>query len=128
MYEFFHKLHFSGEAGLCLAKNDIEFVRLCVLYHLVEFGTVSVRARVIVVGINAIYAPALTKRIRAQNVLLVLNAEAVVVLALLIPVLFGQSAINCHSLISDIMHPREPPAKSAAFVLQAWRRNCLIRS
>ena len=116
MYDIFDNRYFSGETGLCFAQNDIEFVCLCVLYHLVEFGTVSVRARVIVVGINAIYAPALTKRIRAQNVLLVLNAEAVVVLALLIPVLFGQSAINCHSLISDTMHLREQSALPAGFV------------
>ena len=115
MYIFFHKLHFSGEAGLCLAENDIEFVRLCVLYHLVEFGTVSVRARVIVIGINAVNTPALMDRICIQHILLVLNAHAVVVLALLISVLFGQSAIYCHSLISDTTHLRESLALPAAF-------------
>ena len=89
-----HQFQLPGKAGLAFAQDDIKATLFGVGNEPPEGGPVPVRAGVVVVAVNIIDRPALAFGILKEHGLLVLDADALVAPAGLIPVLLGEAAIE----------------------------------
>jgi len=61
-----YQLHVSSEAGLALAQDDLEFLRLGGLDHAVEVGAAAVGPRPIFVAKNRVDIPPVVDGISGQ--------------------------------------------------------------
>lgn len=70
----FNQFHVTGEAGLALAQDDLEFLLLCSLDHAVEVGAVTVHSRKIFITKYGVDVPPVVDGVAGQQGLLVLDA------------------------------------------------------
>ena len=94
-----YQLHVSSEAGLALAQDDLEFLRLGGLDHAVEVGAVTVYPREVLVAKNRVDIPAVVDGIAGQQGLLVLDALRLGLM--LVFILLTQSCID---RAKDLLH------------------------
>ena len=94
-----HQLHISGEAGLALTEDDLEFLRFGGLDHAVKIGAAAVNARLVLIIKNRVDIPPVIDGVAGQQRLLVLDALRLGLL--LVFVLLTQSCID---RAKDLLH------------------------
>jgi len=94
-----YQLHVSSEAGLALAQDDLEFLRLGGLDHTVEVRTVAVDSGKILIAKNRVDIPPVIDGVAGQQGFLVLDAFRLGLM--LVFVLLTQACIDC---AKDLLH------------------------
>ena len=94
-----HQLHVTGEAGLALTEDDLEFLRFGGLDHAVKIGAAAVNARLVLIIKNRVDIPPVVGGVAGQQRLLVLDAFGFGLLLVL--VLLAQSCID---RTKDLLH------------------------
>ncbi len=85
----FHQFQLTGEAGLCLAEDNIEFSCFRVLQQTVELRSASVCTGVVIVAVNTVNLPPLFDGVLHQHCFLILDATGIVGFCLLVSIFFG---------------------------------------